>query len=189
MNEQKNNYDALEQYDYIDGEYLEKVVDKYCPLIGLFLINFSILEHELNLAIADFISDRAHETGFVIIEKITTSNKIELFYKMYVRLESFKEKKNKDILNKIKGKLHYRINAFCRIFRLLFDLIIRYNAPTIRFATGTYEVFVRHIEEQTGVRQVKRQGVSIGYWRITCLLADKGTNVKAFYGPSEIHCR
>lgn len=111
MNQQKESYDELDQYDYIDGEYLEKVVDKYSPLIGLFLINFSILEHELNLAIADFISDRAHEKGFVIIEKLTTSNKIELFYKMYVRLESFKDKKNKDVLNKIRKKLE-SLNTF-----------------------------------------------------------------------------
>ena len=57
MTHQENNFDELEQYDYSDGEYLEKVVDRYSPLIGLFLVNFSILEQELNLAVADFIRD------------------------------------------------------------------------------------------------------------------------------------
>ena len=99
------NYEELDQYDYTDGEYLEKIVDRYTTPIGLFLVNFSILEQELNLAVADFISDRAHEMGFVVIEKLTTANKIDLFYKMYVRLESFKDKKNKEVLNKIREQM------------------------------------------------------------------------------------
>ena len=111
MTHQENNFDELEQYDYYDGEYLEKVVDRYSPLIGLFLVNFSILEQELNLAVADLIRDRSHEMGFLIIEKLTTSNKIELFYKMYVRLESFKDKKNKDMLNQITKQLE-SLNIF-----------------------------------------------------------------------------
>jgi hypothetical protein len=107
----KNDYDELEQDDYLDGEYLEKVIDKYTPLIGSFLVNFSILEQDLNLAIAEFIHDDYPETGFVIIEKVTTSNKIELFYKMYVRLESFNDKKNKEILDKIRKQLN-SLNSF-----------------------------------------------------------------------------
>lgn len=111
MNTQSENYDELEQYAYPDSEYIEKAADKYSSPIGSFLINFSILEHELNIAIAEFIHDDAHETGFVILEKLTTSNKIDLFYKMYVRLESFKEKKNKDVLNKIREQLE-SLNTF-----------------------------------------------------------------------------
>lgn len=105
------NYEELDQYDYTDGEYLEKIVDRYTTPIGLFLVNFSILEQELNLAVADFISDRAHEMGFVVIEKLTTANKIDLFYKMYVRLESFKDKKNKEVLNKIREQME-SLNTF-----------------------------------------------------------------------------
>lgn len=107
----KNDYEELEQYDIAGVEYLEKVVDKYSSLIGLFLINFSILENDLNLAIADFINERGHEPGFVIIEKITTGNKIDLFYKLYVRLGSFKDKKSRKILDKIKDQLE-SLNAF-----------------------------------------------------------------------------
>lgn len=111
MNKQSEDYDELEQYAYPDGEYLEKAVDRYGSPIGLFLIDFSILEHDLNIAIAEFLHDDAHETGFVIIEKLTTSNKIDLFYKMYVRLESFKDKKNKEVLNKIREQLE-SLNTF-----------------------------------------------------------------------------
>ncbi len=111
MNKQSSDYDELEQYAYPDSEHIEKAVDRYSPPIGLFLINFSILEHELNIAIAEFIHDDAHETGFVILEKLTTSNKIDLFYKIYVRLESFKDKKNKDVLNKIREQLE-QLNTF-----------------------------------------------------------------------------
>ena len=107
----KEDYDELEQYAYPDSEYLEKVADRYSSPIGLFLINFSILEHDLNIAIAEFLHDDAHETGFVILEKLTTGNKIDLFYKMYVRLESFKDKKNKEVLNKIREQLEV-LNTF-----------------------------------------------------------------------------
>ena len=111
MNIKNENYDELEQYAYPDNEYIEKAANRYSSSIGLFLINFSILEHDLNIAIAEFIHDDAHETGFVILEKLTTSNKIDLFYKMYVRLESFKEKKNKETLNKIREQLEM-LNTF-----------------------------------------------------------------------------
>ena len=80
-------------------------------ILGEFLISFSILEQELNLIIADFVSDRAHETGYVVIEKLTTNNKIDLFYKMYVRLESLNDKKNKAVLDEIRNQLD-KINIF-----------------------------------------------------------------------------
>jgi len=102
MINKKEDYEELEQYDYSDGEYIEKVLSKYSPLIGLFLINFSALEQDLNLAIADFVHDDSNELGFVIIEKLSMSNKIELFYKMYIRLESFKKKGNIKILANIR---------------------------------------------------------------------------------------
>lgn len=62
------NYDELEQYTYPGSEHIEKVADRYSSPIGLFLINFSILEHELNIAIAEFRHNDAHETGFVIAD-------------------------------------------------------------------------------------------------------------------------
>ena len=146
----ENNYDKLEQYDLTDGEYLEKVVDKYAPLVGLFLISFSILEHDLNLSIADILHDDCHETGFVIIEKLTTINKIDLFYKMYVRLEFFKDKKNKVILDKIRKNLE-SLNSF------------RNNIVHADWQTITKDRFVRTkivIDNKEGCVKFKKIDVS-----------------------------
>lgn len=112
MSKDSKEFDDLEQYDYSDGEYLDKVTHKYCPLIGFFLITFSKLENELNTAIAEYIQHGTHETGFVIIEKITTSNKIDLFYKLYLGLTSFsKNPKYKIDLIAIKKELN-ELNSF-----------------------------------------------------------------------------
>ena len=48
-----NNSDILEQYDYLDNKYLQEIKTKYSRLIGSFLIQFSELEHELNVVIAE----------------------------------------------------------------------------------------------------------------------------------------
>ena len=94
-------YDELQQYDFPDGKYLERVADKFTPLIGLFMIKFSYLEHDLNLAIADIFGDDYHSTGFVVIEKLTMANKIDMFNKMYANLEFCTDQKSKTVLNKI----------------------------------------------------------------------------------------
>lgn len=108
----KCDFTKLEQYDYYDEEYLEKVIDKYSVLVGLFIIKFSSLEHEIDTFIADRLGDDYHETGYVIIENLSISNKINLFYKMYLRIESFKEEKNnKKVLENIKVRL-VAINTF-----------------------------------------------------------------------------
>lgn len=111
MDKNNSDYDELEQYDYSDGEFLDKVIGKYSPLLGLFLITFSRLESELNTVIADYINERGHETGFVIIEKITTSNKIDLFYKLYLRFTLYKNPIYKVKLKKIKNQLD-ELNTF-----------------------------------------------------------------------------
>ena len=107
----KDNFEELEQYDFLDNDYLERVIDNYSYLIGKFLVRFSCLEHELNLAVADIIQSRTHETGYVVIEKLTIKNKIELFYKMYIRFESFKDKKSKQVLYQIREQLE-TVNNF-----------------------------------------------------------------------------
>lgn len=91
--------EVLEQYDYSSNDYLEDVVDDYSPLIGLFLIRFSELEHELNYGIAEILHSRTHEVGYVVIGNLTTRNKIELFYKFFLRLVSVTER------SKLKVKL------------------------------------------------------------------------------------
>ena len=106
-----DNFEELEQYDFATDEYFEKVSKRYFPLIGEFLVSFSILEHELNLAIAEFISDRAHNTGYIVIEKLTMGNKIDMFYKLYASLELNKNKSDIKSLTKIHAKM-IDINLF-----------------------------------------------------------------------------
>lgn len=78
----------LDQYDFIDDEYFFKAMLKYSWDIGEFLMNFSYLEHELEVAIAEFISDRGHDVGYLFITKIDElSEKIDLFYKYYKMFE------------------------------------------------------------------------------------------------------
>lgn len=107
----KENYEKLDQTDYVDGEYLEKVVERYTPLVGRFLIEFSYLEHELNLSIADFIHDDAHEIGYMVIERLSIDNKIDLFFKMYIRVESENIRKDLKKITTIKESLKL-INSF-----------------------------------------------------------------------------
>ena len=94
-------YDELQQYDFPDDEYLERVAYKFTPLIGFFMIKFSYLEHDLNLAIADIFGDDYHSIGFVVIEKLTMANKIDMFNKMYANLEFCTDQKSKTLLNPV----------------------------------------------------------------------------------------
>lgn len=143
MSKNQAVYDELEQYDFSDGEYLEKVAKKYFPLIGEFLISFCILEQELNIAIADFLHDDCHETGFVIIEKLTTSNKIDLFYKMYVRLESFNNKKHKAILDSLRQQLN-EVNSFRNnIVHANWQSLTKEGFVRVKIVVDTDEGFVK----------------------------------------------
>jgi len=94
-----------DQFDYVDTEYLERVRERYCPLIGSFLIDFSLLEHALDLAIAEFIFDDSDELGFVVTERLSVGNKIELFYKMYARMASCVDTSHRSALKGIKKQL------------------------------------------------------------------------------------
>ena len=98
-------FETLEQYDFVDDEYLEKVKGKYASIIGLFLMRFSGLEHSLNLAIAEIINSRAHDPGYAVVERLTIDNKIELFYKMYLHLVSNTNKKKLLLLKSLRDKL------------------------------------------------------------------------------------
>jgi len=71
-----------EQFDYVFGDYIEKVKAKYAPRIGLFLIRFSSLEHALDIYLADQLSDRSHQFGYIVIEGMPLNGKIELFRKL-----------------------------------------------------------------------------------------------------------
>jgi hypothetical protein len=106
--EMKSGPDVIEdmdQYDYIDTEYLEKHKRAYSSLIGSFLIDFSLLEHEIDIAIADFVFDDAHEPGFLILSRLKTSDKVELFSGMYAGLSAVAGPRFSGPLKKVKMRL------------------------------------------------------------------------------------
>jgi hypothetical protein len=108
----KKYFEELIGEDFYYEDYIEKVKNKYAPLIGKFLIEFSYLEHTLNLAIAESFADDLHEIGYTIIENFKFSQKIDLFYKLYAREEVIiRGKKTKKNLDTIKQQLE-EINSF-----------------------------------------------------------------------------
>ena len=102
----------LEQYDYIDDDYFDKAIGKYSSLIGEFIMKFSYLEHEIEIAIAEFVSERCHDVGYLFITKIDRmSDKIDLFYKYYKNLEHCIEKERtqlKEIVKAITSMSEFR---------------------------------------------------------------------------------
>ncbi|MDP2940158.1 MAG: winged helix-turn-helix domain-containing protein [Candidatus Omnitrophota bacterium] len=109
----EKDLETLEQLDFFEDDYIDKVFDKYSQLIGWFLIRFSRLEHDFNIIIAEFFGDDYHETGYIVIKKLMFLNKIELFYDLYIRPISFSEKnkKKQEKLLNIKKRLD-DINTF-----------------------------------------------------------------------------
>lgn len=101
----------MDQYDYVDEDYFYEAIDEYSPLIGSFLMNFSLLERELNIAIAEFINDGTHEIGYVVVGQLSMERKIEIFYKFYLQMETSVDGKNKVRLEKIKRSL-LELNSF-----------------------------------------------------------------------------
>jgi hypothetical protein len=78
----KVKQEQLEQYDWVFSDYIDRVKVKYAPKIGRFLIEFSSLEHTLDIATINYISDRSHDLGYLILEGNSLYNKIELFRKL-----------------------------------------------------------------------------------------------------------
>ncbi len=104
----------LDQYDWGMGEVIDTQRDRYAPLIGQFLIDFSILENNLNIALAEAIHGRTHELGYVIVEKLSMSNKIDLFNKLYLRMVHLQSAEGKAALKLVKQRLE-DINTFRNI--------------------------------------------------------------------------
>jgi hypothetical protein len=94
-------YENLDQYDYSDEDLMIKKEKKYASLIGSFLIWFSNLEHNLNIGLADLISERSHEDGYVIIKDMGMFQKIELFYNLAFPRVNFAEKRKAQKLKQL----------------------------------------------------------------------------------------
>jgi hypothetical protein len=102
----------LEQYDYVvEEDFFYNSIEIYAPLIGKFFMIFSSLERELNEIIADYISNRSHDLGYIIISNMIISKKIELFDKLYSILSNFNEEKTSNELKTLVSKLK-TINSF-----------------------------------------------------------------------------
>jgi hypothetical protein len=74
--------ESLEQYDLVYGDDIDKVARRYEARIGRLFIRFSELEHNLDIAIAERLSDRSHELGYMVLEGYSFNNKIELFRRL-----------------------------------------------------------------------------------------------------------
>lgn len=97
--------ESLEQEDFFDNDYIEKVSEKYGLLIGKFIIKFNELEHEINQAIAKSFIDDFDSEGYRVIKFLNIANKIELFYEIYLERERYVDKKTKINIANIKNEL------------------------------------------------------------------------------------
>lgn len=103
-------YEELEEYDYLDSNNLDKVVNNYGLQVGKFLIKFSCLEHELDITIADsFSAGYGHKLGYIVTKNFSMSSKIELLSKMQLAFDVTIE--DELFLEKIQKKLKI-INEF-----------------------------------------------------------------------------
>jgi hypothetical protein len=107
--EEKN--EELDQYDWAEGEEIDFQRDRYAMRIGHLVIDFSLLESSLNLALVESFHGGSHEPGYVVVEKLRMSDKIDLFNKMYLRMVHFQSKKGKDELAVIRKRLE-DVNTF-----------------------------------------------------------------------------
>ncbi len=107
-------YESLEQFDFIEEEYIQRVENQYSGSIGLFLIKFSFLEHWLDLSIASIINERTDEIGYQVIERLGFANKVDLFFKLCIRAANYKGKRYKAKLKSLRKTVE-EINKFRNI--------------------------------------------------------------------------
>lgn len=149
-------YERLEQYDYVDTEHIERIENMYGLRIGLFLIRFSFLEHNLNLVIAEVINDHAHDMGYQIIENLSFNNRIELFYKLYLQLTSFTDKKYLPLLRSIKGNLN-SLNAFRNtLAHANWSTITKEGYVRIKIITDSDDGFIKFKTVKITIKQIRQ---------------------------------
>lgn len=113
MPKRSNATERIEQYDFVDQDMIDENIKSYGSAIGEFLIEFSALEHSLNLLLAERINGRAHEPGYQVVELLNTKNKISLLSRMS-SLEMFYAQKDSLALKKLKSliKKLNELNSF-----------------------------------------------------------------------------
>ncbi|MBP9715507.1 MAG: hypothetical protein KBD52_03410 [Candidatus Pacebacteria bacterium] len=75
-------YENLDQYDEGVDEEMEAKRKIYEPLIGRYLMLFSVLEHILDIEIANLINERGYDQGYIVIKDLEVGEKIELLYNL-----------------------------------------------------------------------------------------------------------
>lgn len=78
MAEKEVKTEELEQHDFYDDDYIDEQEDVLAPIIGSFLINFSRLEHEVNISLSDTISHSSHHVGYIIVKDLDFSEKVSI---------------------------------------------------------------------------------------------------------------
>ena len=102
----------IEQYDYVNDENEDKIVEKYAKSIGQLLIHFNNLDHELNQAISHIFCDDAIHQGYSVTKDLMFRNKVELFNDLYTQLIASTDKMKKMIkLNFLYNEL-LNLNTF-----------------------------------------------------------------------------
>jgi hypothetical protein len=151
----KIKQEQIEQYDYVFSDYIDKVESKYAARIGQFFIAFSSLEHTLDISIAQCISDRSHDLGYLVLEGNNLYSKIELYRKLsqaYVRLVR-PNKSNK--LATLVRRLHE-----VRVFR---NYLSHANWPTLE-SSGYVRTKVAEKEGEIILKKVRITPKTIDAW-------------------------
>jgi hypothetical protein len=111
MPKKKKIFEELDQYDYIDEDFIGEASPDYIESIGLFILEFSALEHSINLHIAEVISHGSHFIGYQVIELLQMRNKIDLLSRMAGAYLFFSESKKKPKFDKVVEKIK-ELNSF-----------------------------------------------------------------------------
>src|SRR6185436_20540412 len=102
----KKKFEILDQYDNIDEEYIGETSPAYIEAIGLFVLEFSALEHSINIQVAEQINDRAHFPGYQVVELLSTRDRIELLSRLVgsylFHIKSKNQKKFKELISKLR---------------------------------------------------------------------------------------
>ena len=147
--------ESMEQYDYPSEEYLDKVRGKYEPQIGRFLIDFSVLEHTLNVCIAELFIDDMHEHGYLIIAGNTLYGRIELFRKLLLSRLRYTRPKLTNRLKALVKRLHET-----RVFR---NYLVHANWSTLK-NTGYVRTRFDEQDGQVVLKNVRIKPATIKAW-------------------------
>ncbi len=107
-------YEELDQYDggWNEDILLNKKID-YAFYIWKFLIDFSDLEHEIDIALAEQISNRGHDLWYLITKDVEIFDKTNLLYNLLFQyLSCFKKnkkiKKLDDLIKRFQNLIVFR---------------------------------------------------------------------------------